>query len=111
MYILLSEPNGKTSTYKNGTEISIQSKLNGNLISVKNEELVCDTDKFTDAERFFVYYAQNNIIGLKSKYNGKFIGASLNRNQALKVDRENFNKLEMFKIVQIFEKYLFLYIL
>ena len=68
---------------------------------------MADTDQLSDNHKFLVYYGLNDIIGLKSKANGRFVGAHSDVNQPLVVNRNRFGTPEMFKVVEVIEKYSF----
>lgn len=105
MYILIAEPTEETIlSGQNETVISIQSKLTNNVLSVQGKDLVADTDQISDNEKFLVYHGSNDIIGLKSKSNGRFIGAYPNEDKPLTVNRNDFGLHEMFKVIEIIEK-------
>jgi hypothetical protein len=108
MCILISEPNEELiQPGQNGTVVSIQSKLTRKLLSVRGKDLVADTDQLSDNQKFLVYYGLNDIIGLKSMANGRFVGAHSGVNQPLVVNRNRFGTPEMFKVVEVIEKYSF----
>ena len=104
-HILVADSNAFIG--RNETTICIQSKLNGKLLSVRGQELAALTENISDHEKFIVFHGSNDIIGLKSKLNGKFIGAHANKNKLLQVNRDKFLEAEMFKVIPVLEKYTF----
>ncbi len=108
MHVLISEPNEELiHPGQNETVICLQSKLTNNLLTVRGKDLVADTNQISENQKFLVYYGSNDIIGLKSKANGRFIGAHSDTNKPLVVNRNYFGIHEMFKVVEIIEKYNF----
>ncbi len=64
---------------------------------------MADTHQLSEISRIS-WYGLNDIIGLKSKANGRFVGAYSDENEPLKVTRNRFGTPEMFKVVEVIEK-------
>ncbi len=55
-YLADDDSNEKLLKNKNETTICLQSKLTGNLLSVKDKELISYTDKLSNSEKFQVNF-------------------------------------------------------
>lgn len=104
MYIIISDPGERVLSGQNETIMSIQSERTRNVLSVRGQNLVANTQTITDNEKFLIYHGPNDIIGLKSKASGKFVGAHYSYRYALVTDRDEFGRQEMFKVIEIFKK-------
>ena len=107
MYIILSDPNEQVLSGQNETIMSIQSEKSRNVFSVSKHSLYANTQDITDSEKFLIYHGPNDIIGLRSKSNGKFVGAFYDYTKSLTANRNTFGRQEMFKVIEIFKKYTF----
>ena len=83
----------------NGTLIAIKNIKTDKFFGVKNNQLVSESDKLTDSEKFYVYYGAGNTISLKSLSNGKFVSSASNKHRPITVDKDTPDNYQFVKII------------